>query len=300
MTSANLSATSTELAWSLSEQACEVRLADFLARVAGPPAVLEELQVLFPTPRAGSSQLGAVPDARLDVRPDRNGAEVYELVRDGDSIWQGAHLDELVPLLEWAVATTAVKHLGERYLLFHAGAVAHAARGLILPAAKGSGKTTLVAGLLHAGFRYLSDEVAVVDPGGPYLLPFSKSLCIKEGARAVLAPLFPQLQTTALHHRLSDEPLSYLVPPMDAPAEHVVAVHFVVLPRYVPHAQTTLVQVSRSTAARALLEQSFNVRSLGPSAVNETLGMLRGTDCFALTMGELPRAVSLVQELFES
>jgi HprK-related kinase A len=262
--------------------------------------VLEQLQVLFPPPSAGSGQPAAGPTARLDVRPDRTQAEAYELTCDGSSIWQGARLDELVPLLEWAIGTTAVKHLGERYLLFHAGAVAHTGYGLILPAAKGSGKTTLVAGLLHAGFRYLSDEVAVVDPRGPHLMPFPKSLCVKEGARAVLAPMFPQLQNTASHHRFGDELVSYLLPPMRALSEDVVAVRFVVLPQYVADAQTTLVPVSRSTAARALLGQSFNARSLGPSAVNETLVMLRRTDCFALTMGELHHAVSLVQRLFDS
>ena len=43
---------------------------------------------------------------------------------------------------------------------FPAGSVACRGRGLILPAPSGGGKTTLVAGLVAAGFDYLSDEVA--------------------------------------------------------------------------------------------------------------------------------------------
>jgi len=36
----------------------------------------------------------------------------------------------------------------------------------VLPAPSGSGKTTLTAGLVAAGWGYLTDELAILDPSG--------------------------------------------------------------------------------------------------------------------------------------
>ena len=55
----------------------------------------------------------------------------------------------------------------------------------------GSGKSTLVADLLAAWFRYVNDDITVVDPGCGILVPYATSLCIKEGSWEALMPLQP-------------------------------------------------------------------------------------------------------------
>ena len=67
-------------------------------------------------------------------------------------------------------------------LLVHAGAVVTpSGSGVLLPAASGSGKTSLVAGLVRAGWGYLSDEVGAIDPVTRRLCPYPKVLSIKPG-----------------------------------------------------------------------------------------------------------------------
>jgi HprK-related kinase A len=231
------------------------------------------------------------------VQPHPTLPDRFQLLRDDALLSDAASHDELLPLLEWAIATAGVEHLGRRYLLFHAGAVTANGQGLLLPGGSGSGKSTLVAGLLAAGFGYLSDEVAVVAPTTGQVLPFAKSVCVKAGARPVLAPLYPQLARTHWRHRFGPELVAFLPPPAGCWATEPVALRFVVLPRYAAGAATRLEPIARSAAAAVLLEQSFNVRALGPGAVRRTLELLSGADCFELTMGDLRGAVQSLRDL---
>jgi hypothetical protein len=274
-----------------------VHLQGFAARVVGPPAVLDDLAGLFPA-QAGIGKEGEDRwDTHLAVWPHASLPERFRILRDDVVLTEAATRDELLPYLEWAIATAAVEYLGRDHLLFHAGAVAMDGRGILLPGPSGSGKSTLVAGLMRSGFTYLSDEVAVVDPATGDLLPFAKSLCVKAGAQPVLAPLYPQVAEARLRHRFGPELVMFLPPPSGSWATEPVPLRFVVLPRYVAGAATRLEPIRRSAAAVALLEQSFNARSGGPTAVARTVELLRSTACFALTMSDLPAAVGLLREL---
>lgn len=91
--------------------------------------------------------------------------------------------------LFWHVNAEAIRQTGS-FLLVHAGCVlAPSGRALLLPAHSGLGKTTLVTALAQAGFGYLSDEAAVLDPVSGRIHPFPKALTLKSGS----FPLFPDL-----------------------------------------------------------------------------------------------------------
>jgi hypothetical protein len=88
--------------------------------------------------------------------------------------------------------------------------------------------------------------------------------------------------------------VAYLPPPREAWPTHPVRIGYVVLTGYVPGAQTVLEPVAKATVVRAMLEQSFNARRLGTPAVAQTVELLRVVDCYALTVGDLERAVDLL------
>lgn len=54
-------------------------------------------------------------------------------------------------------------------------------KGLVFPAYSGACKTTLIMELLKHNFKYLSDEIAPIDPSTPRVLPFPKGLNVKDG-----------------------------------------------------------------------------------------------------------------------
>ncbi|HEV7217053.1 MAG TPA: hypothetical protein VGP33_18240, partial [Chloroflexota bacterium] len=186
------------------------------------------------------------------------------------------------------------------YLFLHAGALACHGQGIILPAAPGSGKTTLTAAAVAMGFQYLSDEVAALPLGGSDLVPFAKSLFVKQGSQLLLAFFCPELTVTPPHYRLSGEPVWYLPPPPAAWPATPVPLRHVVFPRYVPGAPAELTPLSRPDALPLLLRQSFNVPALGTRGVEGIVALLRAAECHTLTLDELAPAVALLLRLLET
>jgi HprK-related kinase A len=276
--------------------ALHIRILDLQARVIGPKACLTELPKLFPTAAGWTTSGDPELVTTIQVQVDVPEARRYQITKDGIPLLAIRDPQEIPALLEWAVNTAAVAELGARYLLLHAGAVSYRDRGMLLPAASGAGKSTLVAGLVASGLQYLSDEVGVLDPRTQMLLPFAKSMCVKNGAIEVLAPLYPELKAGAPRYRL-DEPICYLGPPPDSWPDGPVPVHFVVLPRYRRRARTVLTPVPRSTVLRCLLEQSFSLRRHGSGGVRSIVGVLRDADCYTLTFSDLGQAVDLLLKL---
>ncbi len=77
---------------------------------------------------------------------------------------------------------------------FHAGAVADDHGAIVLPGRSGSGKSTLTAALVHAGLRYLSDDVAPLDGRTMQVMPLPLATSLKRASWPVLARWFPDLE----------------------------------------------------------------------------------------------------------
>lgn len=80
----------------------------------------------------------------------------------------------------------ALSHLLEPCHLIHAGAVSWNNCGIIFPAPADRGKTTLVLKLLQKGFRFLSDEIACINPETFRLEPFPRAVNIRRESRLLL------------------------------------------------------------------------------------------------------------------
>ncbi|TZG28754.1 HprK-related kinase A [Sphingomonas montanisoli] len=77
--------------------------------------------------------------------------------------------------------------LGERrHLLLHAGAVERNGRVIILTGESGSGKSTLSALLGEHGWRLLSDEFVLIEPGTGLVRAFPRAISLKNAAIAEL------------------------------------------------------------------------------------------------------------------
>ena len=77
-------------------------------------------------------------------------------------------------------------------VLLHAGAVSRDdGATAVLCGASGSGKSTLTAGLVTAGWVYVTDETVCLNPETLRITPFQRPLSIKVGSHEVLAHLRP-------------------------------------------------------------------------------------------------------------
>lgn len=71
-------------------------------------------------------------------------------------------------------------------ILLHAGAVERDGRVVVVAGVSGRGKSTLTATLVRAGFRYVTDEMAIIDPGTGWVRPYHKPLDLGSGSLEML------------------------------------------------------------------------------------------------------------------
>lgn len=274
-------------------------LLGFCARVQAPQWILEELGVLFPSAPAWTLAAEPATAAEISVRRSAPPEAEYRILLDGREVWFGDEAEQIVPALESVIGHTAIRALGSRYLLLHAGAVAHRECALLLPGASGSGKSTLVAALVGAGLSYLGDDVAALDPQRLRLLPVARAAAIKDGGRSALAVLHPETPLGDAWRRLDGERVWFLSIPQSVWPAAPVAVRHVVFPSYSAGARTAAQPISRSDALANLLPQCFPAGIGGVERLQALVRTLRNADCWKLTVGNLREAVDLLLGFFE-
>ena len=204
-----------------------------------------------------------------------------------------------LPLFEWGTNWLLAQRLNA-YLLLHAGVVARADKAVILPAAPGSGKSTLTCALHLAGWRFLSDEFGVIDTERDMLLPLMKPAALKNRSievigglpGATLGPVFPKTRKGDVAHfvPLRDSVLSRHRPALP---------RLVVFPQYRAGARLRCTPLSTADTALRLGLNSFNYRSLGPVGFHTVLRVAQRVRACALEYSDLGSAIEQIEALFD-
>ncbi len=240
------------------------------------------------------------PDAfRVEVssrRSPRSLRKYHHILGNGEPLFVTRRPDEIMPHVEWAINSLVARFL-PGYLSIHASCVARDGRGVIFPAEPGRGKSTLAAGLLAAGWSYLSDEFALLDLRTGLLVPYPKALCIKAGSFAALEALGLPLRGTPVHHKRYKGRVAMVDP--FAIRRDVVAgpcpAGAVIFPRYVEGAAPRLERISRARAVFELTRVSFNFPKYRARGFELLADAVAEAECFELTAGELPATVRLLE-----
>jgi hypothetical protein len=206
-------------------------------------------------------------------------------------------LDEVVPAVMEILR--ALVNREPSLLKIHAGVASFGSGCVLLPAAAGSGKTTLTAGLIHAGATYYSDEIAILDAATLRVMPVPLPLSIKDGSLAPLKRLFPGVEALTAHVREDYQRVRYLPPPAGSLAsERGETVRWLVFPRFDPRGGTTLAPLTRADGFRRLLAESLVLpERLDRTMVASLVQWLRDVECFELSVSSLDSAVDTLREL---
>lgn len=225
----------------------------------------------------------------------------YIVAENGQALFRCKGPHEVTPYTQHLVFNRSLRKAGYD-VAFHAAGVSDGERALLLPGSAGSGKTSLTAALLHAGYQYLSDDVVFLRKGKPDLEGLPYSLGIKEGsALSHLSSLFPEIGNCRVHRRGDGQNLRYLAPPYGAlPSRSKLGVTaaWIVFPSLDAQADTSLRELNRCDALRRLLRTCTLSRPLSRAQVGNLVSLVRNTETYELPMASLRIAVQSLNDLW--
>jgi hypothetical protein len=229
---------------------------------------------------------------RLRVEPDSAGDQVA-VERDGAVLGGPAPLWTTVDQLMTDVTRGAIASRPD-HLLLHAAAVSFAGQGVLLPGPSGSGKSTSAAALVLAGFDYLTDEAASIDPESLEIAPYPKPLSLRPASAQQLGITLPALG------RLGSPGLA----PSSVLRAHShgrqVPVRLLLFPRYDPQAPSALTPMSRAGAFVEVTNNSFNFVDHGGQWMDMLRRLVMQCWCGRLNIGDIDSVPALVRSLLQS
>jgi HprK-related kinase A len=192
------------------------------------------------------------------------------------------------PLVEWGL-NWCIGRRTHRWVVLHAAVLERGGRALLLPAQPGAGKSTLCAALAYSGWRFFSDEFALIDPDTHVITPVPRPISLKEASIEIIRRRHPDVVYTRENYDVEKARFVHARPPADSVRRaHETAVPgWIVLPRYVAGSRTTLEAMPRARALMELADQSFNYNYLGIRGFRALEHVVRRSQCYRLEYSDL-------------
>ena len=227
--------------------------------------------------------------ADLEYLVEGNYERGFRITRAGCEPLLANEDGELLYLFEKDL-TIELQRLRRDLYFVHAAAVEFAGKASLLVGASGEGKSTTTWGLLHHGFRYLSDELAAVSLHALRVYSYAHALCLKEEPPRAY-PLPRQILRTSrtLHvpaHNLPSPAISEPLP--------IRAVFF--LERCPTDPSTALEAISSGEAAARLFVQALNPLAHSEDGLSGAIAIARRVSCFRLRLGDLRLTCDLLNK----
>lgn len=220
---------------------------------------------------------------------------------DGVQPFKPLPLNQAFQLLEsglnWCFSTQA-----HHYLILHAAAVEKNGLAAILLAPHGSGKSTLTAGLVHAGWRLLSDELTLIDRKTGLIQALPRPISLKNQSIDVIHQFAPDTPITHASRDATKDSIAYIRPPRESVrCQHETArPGWVIFPQWVADAPITLTQRSKAQAFMLLTQNASNYNQLGADGFRVGTTLVDQTACYDFQYSQLPDAIIAFDRLADS
>jgi HprK-related kinase A len=217
---------------------------------------------------------------------------------DGEVAFAPLPVNQAFPLLEWAMNWCISTH-AHQYLILHAAVIERGGCAVIMPAPPGSGKSTLCAGLVHRGWRLLSDELALISPIDRTITPLGRPISLKNQSIDVMRRYAPE----AVFNRVTPDTAKGRLTHMRVPSAHLGRLQetahprWVVFPKYVEGSPPQLVPRSKANSMLELARNSFNYIVLGLKGFEALSKVIDTCDCYDFQYSQLDDAVQVFDNL---
>lgn len=228
----------------------------------------------------------------IDLGPEA--ARRYRLLLGDQQLISSRSSDDVLGHLLWQIFRRMHERTKE-FLLIHAGSVV-TSRGeaVLLPAGSGFGKTTLVAGLVKAGFGFLSDEIGVIDHDLGLVRPYPRAMNFKEKLSSLAEREAPKHVPGKGDGYVRAEEIR-----ADALAGPC-PVRFVIAPRYREGRPTQITPLSPAAIVKELWTNAVNLDIYGDRALPILVDVARAAKGYRLVSGDLQESVQLVSEVTDA
>ncbi|MFC3051185.1 HprK-related kinase A [Kordiimonas pumila] len=186
-----------------------------------------------------------------------------------------------------------------RYVTFHAGVVAGPKGAILMCAASGGGKSTLVSALMEEGYRLYSDEFGLLNLQTAKLHAYPRPISLKGSSIPIVRDMSgPDWMTPALTGTPKGQ-IAYRRPrPEDILNENPVAVtRLIFFPRFQEGARPAARKMAKSEAIMRLIPSSTNYHLLGEEAFTALANMVAGAEAYELVYGNTRDSLVMVKDL---
>ena len=175
----------------------------------------------------------------------------------------------------------------------HSAVLAFGSIGLMLVGTNKSGKSTTTWGLLHHGFRYLSEDLGAIDPRTLEVYPYPRALWLRRNPPNSY-PLPGRIYSTGwqIYIPTNDFPVEVVRQPV--PLEGLVF-----LQRRPGVSEPSLRSLSKTEAAARLLFHALNPGSHAAYGLDDAVAIASRLHSFELLVGELRATCVLLKDTFE-
>jgi hypothetical protein len=210
------------------------------------------------------------------------------LAGDGDAAMIASDPGALILLLDQDLIVQLQRRRPDLYFV-HAGVLERGGRALMLVAPSGGGKSTTVWGLVHHGFRYLSDELAPIDVHTMTVHPYPRAITLKRlPPRAYPLPGRARSTSRGVH-----VPTDALAGGVGGHAVPLAAVFFL---RYTPDARGPAIErIGTAQAGARLYANALNALAHPGDGLDAALAITARTACFQLSTADLAATCALVK-----
>jgi len=170
----------------------------------------------------------------------------------------------------------------------HAAVVGFHDHAIALVAPSGFGKSTTTWGLLHHGFRYLSDEIAPIDPKTARVLPFPRALCLKKNPPASYPlPLDAVATGRTIHIPTGALPSGTITEPLSLDSIFFLC--------FIGEGQPPLLtRIGAADATVRLCTNALNPLAHQECGLDEAMAIVGNARCYELLAGDLHSTCELI------
>lgn len=226
------------------------------------------------------------------------------LTKDSRIHYSTSNWVDLLLKLHECISNDFIRSTRDHYYLVHSAVLVRRGKAIIIPGASKSGKSTLTIALLKEGFKYLSDEIAAIDPDTLETSGFPRAIRVREKTLTLFPALEPEV--TYRRYRLSNsgriKEIHYGIPSRKSLAsmERSFPISAIIFPQYGGLENgALLIEISPpSVALFNLMQCSINQGRLKEKGFKIAVRLVKQTKCYSLKTKDLARACEAISALF--